>query len=86
MVFQVVSLLLYFQSKDDLSKFKLCDTIKMLCGRGGTGRHVALRSLWGNSRAGSSPVDRTSSWESEVFLPCGGGLRIFCVYRFNGVW
>ena len=29
------------------------------CGRGGIGRRAALRSLWGNTRGGSSPLDRT---------------------------
>ncbi len=30
-----------------------------LCGRGGTGRRAALRSLWEQSRGSSSLLDRT---------------------------
>jgi hypothetical protein len=31
-----------------------------LCGCGGIGRRAALRSLWGNTREGSSPFIRTN--------------------------
>ena len=31
----------------------------MICGRGGTGRRAALRSLWGKTRGSSSLLDRT---------------------------
>jgi hypothetical protein len=34
-------------------------TYLITCGRGGIGRRAALRSLWGNTRGGSSPLDRT---------------------------
>ena len=35
------------------------------CGRGGIGRRAALRSLWGNTRGGSSPLDRTKTLKDK---------------------
>src|SRR5262249_22414821 len=34
------------------------------CGRGGTGRRAALRSLWGQPRGRSRLLDRTNAWTS----------------------
>src|SRR4051794_7144886 len=34
----------------------------MTCGRGGTGRRAALRSLWPKGRGSSSLLDRTIDW------------------------
>src|SRR4051794_23203883 len=38
----------------------------MTCGRGGTGRRAALRSLWPKGRGSSSLLDRTTSCHLEI--------------------
>src|SRR6202521_2132408 len=45
----------------------ICYTRLLLaCGRGGTGRRAALRSLWGKLRGSSSLLDRTSSARPRI--------------------
>src|SRR5690242_9152819 len=44
--------------------------INMTCGRGGTGRRAALRSLWPKGRGSSSLLDRTST-RSRVLSDSG---------------
>src|SRR5437763_6453996 len=45
----------------------------MTCGRGGTGRRAALRSLWPKGRGSSSLLDRTSIQSGEQSLSGRGG-------------
>ena len=39
-----------------------------MCGRGGTGRRAALRSLWEKSRGSSSLLDRTNTPSDEIHI------------------
>ena len=48
------------------------------CGRGGTGRRAALRSLWGKTRGSSSLLDRTKI----SLLPDGSGDFCFLGSKF----
>src|SRR5262249_48933186 len=42
---------------------------KQQCGCGGTGRRAGLRSLWGNTRGGSSPLIRTKDSIPVYLIP-----------------
>ena len=56
-------------------------TYLITCGRGGIGRRAALRSLWGNTRGGSSPLDRTIHPNVRSTEGASGGTRRCCTPR-----